>query len=133
MENFASFLYAPFLNTPAWFWLAFLAVVAAILIFDLGFLHKEQKEISAKESFVLYGMYVLVACAFGGWVWLVRGSQSGLEFFTGYIIEQSLAMDNIFVIAMIFACLGIPAVAQHRAAIYGLLMAHPGPARERLT
>tara|TARA_A100001391_G_scaffold187183_1_gene156862 strand:- start:2617 stop:3675 length:1059 start_codon:yes stop_codon:yes gene_type:complete len=121
MENFASFLYTPFLNTPAWFWLAFLAVVAVILIFDLGFLHKEQKEISAKESFVLYGMYVLVACAFGGWVWLVRGSQSGLEFFTGYIIEQSLAMDNIFVIASIFAFLGVPRIYQYRVLFWGII------------
>lgn len=110
--DLASFFTQSFLDTPVWFWFAFLGVVIAILVFDLGFLHKEQKEISAKESFVLYGMYVLVACAFGAWVWFVRGSQAGLEFFTGYIIEQSLAMDNIFVIATIFAFLGVPRLYQ---------------------
>ncbi|SDG69113.1 TerC family protein [Pelagibacterium luteolum] len=116
-----AFLYTSFLDTPVWFWLAFLGVVTAVLVFDLGFLHKEQKEISAKESFVLYGMYVLIACAFGAWVWFVRGSQAGLEFFTGYIIEQSLAMDNIFVIASIFAFLGVPRLYQYRVLFWGII------------
>lgn len=119
--DLASFFTQSFLDTPVWFWLAFLGVVAAILVFDLGFLHKEQKEISARESFLLYGMYVLVACAFGAWVWFVRGSQAGLEFFTGYIIEQSLAMDNIFVIATIFAFLGVPRLYQYRVLFWGII------------
>lgn len=119
--EFASFLSAQFLDTPVWFWLAFVAVVIAILVFDLGFLHKEQKEISAKESFILYGAYVLVGLAFGAWVWFVRGAESGLEFYTGYIIEQSLAMDNIFVIATIFAFLGVPRVYQHRVLFWGII------------
>ena len=119
--DFASFMSGQFLGTPTWFWLAFLAVVTAILVFDLGVLHKEQKEISARESFILYGMYVLVACGFGAWVWYVEGSQKGLEFFTGYIIEQSLAMDNIFVIASIFAFLGVPRLYQHRVLFWGII------------
>ncbi|WP_196258249.1 TerC family protein [Pelagibacterium limicola] len=117
----ASFFDARFLGTPTWFWLAFLAVVTAILVFDLGVLHKEQKVISAKESFVLYGLYMAVAFAFGGWVWAVRGADAGLEFFTGYIIEQSLAMDNIFVIASIFAFLGVPRLYQHRVLFWGII------------
>lgn len=121
MENLASFFTSDFLGTPGWFWLAFITVVVAILVFDLGFLHKEQKEISAKESFLLYGMYVAVALAFGGWVWAVRGAQSGLEFYTGYIIEQSLAMDNIFVIASIFAFLGVPRIYQYRVLFWGII------------
>ncbi len=121
MEFSASFIHAQFLGTPGWFWLAFLAVVTAILVFDLGFLHKEQKEISARESFLLYGMYMAVALAFGGWVWAVRGAESGLEYFTGYIIEQSLAMDNIFVIASIFAFLGVPRLYQYRVLFWGII------------
>jgi len=119
--DFAYFLSAQFLDTPVWFWLAFVAVVLAILVFDLGFLHKEQKEISARESFILYGAYVLVALAFGAWVWFVRGAEAGLEFYTGYIIEQSLAMDNIFVIATIFAFLGVPRLYQHRVLFWGII------------
>ncbi len=121
MLTSASFLDAQFLGTPTWFWGAFIIVVAAILIFDLGVLHKEQKEISARESFMLYGLYVLVALAFGAWVWFERGSQAGLEFFTGYIIEQSLAMDNIFVIAAIFAYFGVPRIYQHRVLFWGII------------
>ncbi len=121
MENLASFMSGQFLETPVWFWLAFVAVVVAVLVFDLGFLHKEQKEISAKESFILYGMYVLIALAFGAWVWYVRGPEAGLEFYTGYIIEQSLAMDNIFVIATIFAFLGVPRLYQHRVLFWGII------------
>jgi tellurite resistance protein TerC len=121
MQTSASFFDAQFLGTPTWFWLAFLAVVTAIVIFDLGFLHKEQKVISAKESFILYGLYMAVAFAFGGWVWVVRGPESGLEYFTGYIIEQSLAMDNIFVIASIFAFLGVPRLYQHRVLFWGII------------
>ncbi|MGL4591216.1 MAG: TerC family protein, partial [Aestuariivirga sp.] len=92
-----------------------------LLVFDLGFLHKGQKEIEAKESFILYAGYVAIAFAFGAWVWWARGAQSGLEFFTGYLIEQSLAMDNIFVIATVFTFLGIPRIYQHRVLFWGIL------------
>ena len=103
------------------FWLAFAGVVVALLVFDLGVLHRTTKEISARESFLLYGGYMAIAFVFGGWVWLARGAQSGLEFFTGYVIEQSLAMDNIFVMAMIFGALGIPRIYQHRVLFWGII------------
>jgi tellurite resistance protein TerC len=121
MEFLASVIYADFLGTPTYFWLIFAGVVAALLAFDLGILHKEDKEIEAKESFMLYGGYVAIAMMFGAWVWWSRGSQAGLEFYTGYVIEQSLAMDNIFVIATIFGFLGIPRAYQHRVLFWGIL------------
>jgi tellurite resistance protein TerC len=121
MELLQSFLVTDFLGTPAYFWLIFISVVVGLLVLDLGFLHKGQKEIEAKESFLLYAGYMAIAFAFGGWVWYARGSQSGLEFFTGYLIEQSLAMDNIFVIATVFAFLGIPRLYQHRVLFWGIL------------
>ncbi len=109
------------LGTPMPFWLAFVGVVVALLVFDLGVLHRNAKEITARESFILYGCYMAIAFAFGGWVWWARGAQSGLEFFTGYVIEQSLAMDNIFVMAMIFGALGIPRIYQHRVLFWGII------------
>jgi tellurite resistance protein TerC len=121
MELVASIVYADFLGTPAYFWMIFATIVVALLAFDLGVLHKDDHEIEAKESFLLYGGYVAIALAFGGWVWWSRGAQSGLEFYTGYVIEQSLAMDNIFVIATIFGFLGIPRVYQHRVLFWGIL------------
>jgi tellurite resistance protein TerC len=114
-------LFSDFLGTPVWFWVAFISIVIALLVFDLGFLHKGQEEISAKESLVLYAGYVGIAIAFGTWVWFARGAQSGLEFFTGYVIEQSLAMDNIFVIASIFGFLAIPRKYQHRVLFWGII------------
>lgn len=121
MEMLQAALFSDFLGTPAFFWMAFAAIVLGLLVFDLGFLHKGQKEIEAKESFVLYLGYMAVAFAFGGWVWWARGAQPGLEFFTGYLIEQSLAMDNIFVIATVFGFLGIPRLYQHRVLFWGIL------------
>ena len=121
MEFIQTFLFSDFLGTPAYFWLIFISVVIGLLVLDLGVLHKGQKEIEAKESFILYGGYMAIASAFGAWVWYARGGQSGLEFFTGYLIEQSLAMDNIFVIATVFAFLGIPRIYQHRVLFWGIL------------
>jgi tellurite resistance protein TerC len=121
MELIAAGLASTFLGTPVYFWLIFVAIVIALLVFDLGILHKEDKEISARESFFLYGGYVSIAIAFGAWVWYSRGAQSGLEFFTGYVIEQSLAMDNIFVIATIFTYFSIPRKYQHRVLFWGII------------
>lgn len=121
MESLLGALTGDFLGTPVYFWVAFITVVIALLVFDLGILHKDEKEISARESLTLYGFYVTIALAFGGWVWWARGSQAGLEFFTGYLIEQSLAMDNMFVIATIFSFLAIPRIYQHRVLFWGIL------------
>jgi tellurite resistance protein TerC len=121
MEPIQAALYADFLGTPAYFWLIFISIVIALLVFDLGVLHKKDKEIEAKESFILYGAYMAIAFAFGAWIWVSRGAQSGMEFFTGYLIEQSLSMDNIFVIATIFGALAIPRKYQHRVLFWGIL------------
>ncbi len=121
MEVVQAAFYSDILGTPAFFWVAFAAIVVGLLVFDLGFLHKGEKEIEAKESFILYAGYMAVAFAFGAWVWWARGAEPGLEFFTGYLIEQSLAMDNIFVIATVFGFLGIPRIHQHRVLFWGIL------------
>ena len=121
MGSLTDFIAMDFLGTPVYFWAGFVTIVVTLLVFDLGFLHRKTKEISARESFILYGCYMAIAGAFGAWVWLTKGAQSGLEFFTGYIIEQSLAMDNIFVMAMIFGFLGIPRIYQHRVLFWGIL------------
>jgi tellurite resistance protein TerC len=121
MELVTAALSADFLGTPTYFWMIFIAIVIGLLVFDLGVLHKEDKEISARESFLLYAGYVAIALAFGAWVWWSRGSQSGLEFYTGYVIEQSLAMDNIFVIATIFTYFAVPRAYQHRVLFWGII------------
>lgn len=121
MESLIAALSGDFLGTPVYFWVAFITLVIGLLVFDLGILHRDEHEIEAKESLLLYGFYVCIALAFGAWVWFQRGAQAGLEFYTGYLIEQSLAMDNMFVIATIFGFLGIPRLYQHRVLFWGIL------------
>jgi len=68
MELLSALLFGSFLGTPGYFWLIFIGLVATLLAFDLGVLHRGNHEISARESFMLYGGYVAVAAAFGAWV-----------------------------------------------------------------
>ena len=121
MESLLAALMGDFLGTPVYFWVAFITIVIALLVFDLGVLHKDEHEIGAKESLTLYGFYVCIALAFGGWVWWQRGAEAGLEFYPVYLLEQSLAMDNMFVIATIFGFLAIPRIYQHRVLFWGIL------------
>jgi tellurite resistance protein TerC len=109
------------LAKPLWMWLVFAGVVAALLAFDLGVLHRGSGEISVRESLVLSAFYITIGLAFGGWVWWSISPQAGLEYLTGFVIEKSLSMDNIFVIAMIFGFFGIPRAYQHRVLFWGIL------------
>ena len=115
------FLFADWLGTPAWFWLVFLAIVAVLTAFDLGVLHRKNTEISIKESLKLSAFYIAIAMAFGGWIWMERGSQAGTEYFTGYFIEKALSIDNVFVISLIFTAFAIPARFQYRALVWGIV------------
>lgn len=115
------FLFLDFLGTPLWMWLAFLAIVVTLLALDLGILHKKQREIGVTESLVLSAGYISLGLAFGGWVWWYLGETAGLQFVTGFVIEKSLAMDNVFVIAMIFTYFAIPRQYQHRVLFWGIL------------
>ncbi len=116
-----AFLFHDWLGKPAWMWLAFMAIVATLLTLDLGVLHKENREIEARESLLLSAGYISLGVAFGVWVWWQLGPQSGLEYMTGFAIEKTLAMDNVFVIAMIFSFFAIPRLYQHRVLFWGIL------------
>lgn len=103
------FLFAEFLGKPAWMWIAFHAIVFLLLAFDLGVLHRDsEKEIGVREILMLSAFYITLGLLFGVWLWWTLGAQSGEEYLTGFIIEKSLSMDNVFVIAMIFGFFGIP-------------------------
>lgn len=115
------FLFADWLGTPAWFWLAFIAIVLALTAFDLGFLHKEDREIGIKESLKLSVFYISVAMLFGAWVWYARGPEPGMQYFTGFFIEKALSIDNVFVISLIFSYFAIPAKYQYRALLWGII------------
>ncbi len=112
------------LGKPIWMWLLFHAVIVLLLAFDLGLLHRDSnREIGVKESLLLTAFYLSLGLLFGGWIWWYLGPQAGQEYIAGLVVEKSLSMDNVFVIAVIFGFLGIPRVAQHRVLLWGILAA----------
>lgn len=110
-----------FLGQPLWMWLGFIGIVAVLLAFDLGVLHRGSREVGVRESLLLSTFYIVLGLAFGGFVWASLGRQAGVEYLTGFVVEKSLAVDNLFVIAMIFAYLAIPRKYQHRVLFWGIL------------
>jgi tellurite resistance protein TerC len=121
MDPLDSVLFGQFLGKPGWMWLAFLAIVTLLLVFDLGVLHREHREIKVGESLALSAGYIGLGLLFGGWVWWYLGPSAGLEYLTGFAVEKALAMDNVFVIAMIFGFFAIPQKYQHRVLFWGVL------------
>ena len=120
MDTLAIALQADFIGKPLWVWLAFIGVVVALLALDLGVLHKDDRAIGVRESLWLSAGYISIALLFGVWVTWFLGPQSGIDYFTGFLIEKSLSMDNVFVIAMIFGFFGIPRELQHRVLFWGI-------------
>ncbi len=115
------FLELLWLGKPVWMWLSFLALVTMLMALDLGVLHRTQREIGVGESLILSAGYIGLGLAFGGWIWWYLGQTAGLNYITGFVIEKSLAMDNVFVIAMIFSYFAIPRLYQHRVLFWGIL------------
>ncbi len=101
--------------------MAFVAAVGLLLAFDLGVLHRKSHAIGVKESLGLSAFYIAIGVGFGGVIWWWMGAQAATEYLTGFVVEKSLAMDNIFVIAMIFSYFAIPAAYQHRVLVYGIV------------
>ena len=115
------FLFTDWLGTPAWFWLAFFGLVVALTAFDLGILHKEDREMGISESLKLSAFYISVAVLFGVWVWYARGAEPGMQYLTGFFIEKALSIDNVFVISLIFTYFAIPPKYQYRALLWGII------------
>ena len=109
------------MDASLWMWVGFSVFVLVILAFDLGVFHKEQKTIGETEALKLSGVYFALAMIFGAGVFWYFGQAKGLEFLTGYVIEWSLSLDNIFVIALIFSAFAVPPQYQHRVLFWGIL------------
>lgn len=120
-----------------WIWLGFIALILVFLAIDLGVFHKNPHAITFRESLLWTGIWIFTALLFNIFLyfayqehWLgigdkigtkMLGREAALNFFTGYIIEKSLSIDNIFVIAMIFAYFNIPQKFQHRILYWGII------------
>ena len=92
-----------------------------MLAFDLGVLHRDNREIEVQESLLLSAMYIGLGLAFGAWVWWQLGAESGMNYLTGFVVEKTLALDNVFVIALIFSFFAVPRQYQHRVLFWGIL------------
>lgn len=102
-------------------WGGFNALVIFMIAIDLGLFHRDDHEISVKEGLVWSGIWIVVALIFNLGVYYWKGSQVALEFLTGYAIERSLSIDNIFVFLMIFSYFKVPAKYQYKVLIWGIL------------
>ena len=109
-------------GVPQWMlWTGFLLIIFIFLALDLGIFHKKNKTVSIKEAVIWSIVWFTMAMIFNAFIWYYAGSTTALEFFTGYIIEKSLSVDNLFVILMIFTSFHIAAHLQHKALFYGIL------------
>lgn len=104
-------------------WAIFFAIVILLLAFDLGVLNRTDHEIGIRESLWLSAFYIAIALLFGLGVWWYMGETRAIEYYTGFLVEKSLSMDNVFVFALIFSFLGIPRIYQYRVLVWGILMA----------
>src|SRR5258707_8556079 len=109
------------LATNIWFWVGFIAFVLAMLAIDLGVFNRRPHVVSAKEASLWTTVWVGLALLFAGGLLVFEGSQPALTFLTGYLIEESLSIDNIFVIVLIFQYFAVPAQYQHRELFWGIL------------
>jgi tellurite resistance protein TerC len=104
-------------------WIGFIVFVIAMLAVDLGIFHRNSHVVSTREALLWSSVWITLALVFNLGVWKWFGPQRGLEFLTGYLIEKSLSIDNIFVFVVIFSALGVPALYQHRVLFWGILSA----------
>jgi tellurite resistance protein TerC len=121
MTALEPFLFADFLGTATWLWLVFIAVVISLLAFDLGVLHRDNREIGVRESLLLSAGYISAGLLFGVWVFFQKGGDASMDYVTGFLIEKSLSMDNVFLMAMIFSFLAIPRQYQHKVLFWGIM------------
>jgi tellurite resistance protein TerC len=115
------FFFYDFLGKPIWMWVLFIAIVIALLVFDLGVLNKKDHEIGVAESLRLSSLYIALGVGFSGFVWWQIGAEESKLYLTAFVVEKTLALDNVFVIALIFTYFAIPRMYQHRVLFWGIL------------
>jgi len=104
-----------------WFWIFFNVMVLIMLALDLGVFHKKLHVVSVKEALIWTGIWIFLALCFNGFIYFMLGETKALEFFTGYVIEKALSVDNIFVFVLIFSYFNIPAIYQHKVLFWGIV------------
>ena len=109
------------MNTPIEFWIFFNLFVLVMLALDLGVFHRKSHTVSVKEAFTWTFVWIALALVFNVLIYYWRGSQQAMEFFTGYLVEKALSVDNIFVFIMVFTYFQIPSQYQHKVLFWGII------------
>jgi tellurite resistance protein TerC len=104
-----------------WFWIAFNAFVLGMLALDLGVFHRKAHAVTMREAGIWSAVWVALALAFNAGLYFVWGAEPALQFLTGYLIEKSLSVDNVFVFVMLFSFFAVPEKYQHRVLFWGVL------------
>ncbi|MCU0625380.1 MAG: TerC/Alx family metal homeostasis membrane protein [Gemmatimonadaceae bacterium] len=105
----------------AWMWVAFGGIVLTMLALDLGVFHRAAHRVSPREAAVWSAIWVSLALAFAGGLWAVEGKQHALEFLAGYVVEEALSVDNLFVFLLLFSYFKVPEALQHRVLFWGII------------
>jgi tellurite resistance protein TerC len=108
-------------DTSIWFWIIFNAVVVVLLVLDLAVFHRKVRASSGREALAWAGFWIFLSLCFNVVVWQWKGAEKGLEFLTGYLIEYSLSVDNIFVFVLVFSYFRVPPEHQRRVLFWGIL------------
>src|ERR1700741_4091635 len=109
------------MKTSIWFWIAFHAGVFVAVTVDLAQFKRRDRALSMRAATHRSVIWVVLSLLFNLLVWKIRGPDKGIEFLTGYLIEYSLSVDNIFVFVLIFSYFRVPPIAQHRVLVWGIL------------
>ncbi len=104
-----------------WLWIGFNVFVLAMLALDLGVFHRQAHVVTFRESIAWTAVWVALALLFNAGIWHHYGPQKAVQFFTGYLIEKSLSVDNVFVFALLFSYFAVPPVYQHKVLFWGIL------------
>ncbi|MBW5801344.1 TerC family protein [Halomonas elongata] len=111
------------MHVPLWVWLATVAGIIVLFLFDFFFHVRRPHEPSFKEAAVWSCIFIAIAMAFGGGLWWVWGAQHGAEYFAGFITEKSLSVDNLFVFVIIMSKFAVPRIHQQKALLIGIVIA----------
>jgi tellurite resistance protein TerC len=111
----------PNIVVPLWVWAAFLGGVLGVLALDLGVFNRKAHVVTAKEAAIWTGVWVTLGLAFAAFIFVWQGQQKGFEWLTGYVVEYSLAVDNIFVFVLVFGYFKVPPQYRHRVLFWGIL------------
>jgi TerC family integral membrane protein len=109
------------MTSTIWPWIVFTVFVLGMLALDLGVFHRDAHLVTKKEAALWSLVWILLALVFNASIYYVSGPVRALEFLTGYLIEKSLSVDNIFVFIMIFSYFAVPAIYQHKVLFWGIL------------